>query len=331
MSDLPYIAILIACLTFVAIGIAISALQTLRKRKAGVMKDSLAMSADRWLQHLLPVLEGQNATTVLPVPASSEEMSVAQGVILELVQRVKGQYRDRLRAVLEHIGAEPGLLQDLKSALSEVKIKACRLLALTRENPDVDLHLSRALADSDWQVRLEAAYALALRQPLGLTLESVLSPLRTTPALESELAGKMVQQFALRPGRGEELARALMGSRNPHERVILLSGIAHADDLTLSDMVAWQLADYSPAVRAEAVRTLERMADPLQITKVTALANDPATEVRQAVAVYATSMGGGAAAQVALRSLAADSAPEVRQLAEAGLRRWQAKEHAPAA
>jgi len=91
----------------------------------------------------------------------------------------------------------------------------------------------------------------------------------------------------------------------------------------LGDVVAWQLSDYSSAVRLEAVRTLERMADPMQIRKVMSLTADPEPAVRQAVAAYAGSMGGGADAQLALQALANDASPEVRRVAEAGLRRWQ--------
>jgi HEAT repeat protein len=108
--------------------------------------------------------------------------------------------------------------------------------------------------------------------------------------------------------------------------VVLLAGIADADDLTLSDVVVWQLSDYAPVVRVEAVRTLERMADPLQIAKVTALAADPDPTVRLAVAAYASSMGGGSTAHLALQTLAHDISLEVRKTAEAGLRRWQTRE-----
>lgn len=323
MSGLPYLPIFITLLTAAAVGLAVWGARIWRKRRAVAVSHSREQFSDAWLQELLPVLEGQSQISALPLPGTAEEMSEALHLILELLERVRGQYRDRLRLVLDHIGAEATALRDLVSGSPETKISSCRLLALTQADPNVDLQLSRALYDTDWKVRLEAAYALSVRQPLGLTLESLLSPLRTTPAFETELAQKVVKQFAPLPGRGDELARALMGSRNPQERVVLLAGIADADDLMLGDVVAWQLSDYSSAVRVEAIRTLERMADPVQIMKVTSLSSDPEPAVRQAVAAYAGSMGGGAAAQLALQALANDPSPDVRQIAEAGLRRWQ--------
>lgn len=331
MSGLPYLSIFIALLTAAAVGLVVWGIHNWRRRQAEAVTRRREQFSDAWLLELLPVLEGERQITALPLPGTSEEMNVAMHLILELVERVRGQYRDQLRRVLDHIGAEATALRDLVSGSPEVKISSCRLLALTQADPNVDLQLSRALYDADWTVRLEAAYALSVRQPLGLTLESLLSPLRTTPAFETELAQKVVKQFAPLPGRGEELARALMGSRNPQERVVLLAGIADADDLMLGDVVAWQLSDYSSAVRLEAVRTLERMADPVQISKVTSLTSDPEPTVRQAVAAYAGSMGGGSSAQLALQALLSDPSPDVRQVAEAGLRRWQSGGHTPPA
>ncbi|WP_038160452.1 HEAT repeat domain-containing protein [Verrucomicrobium sp. BvORR106] len=329
MSGLPYLSIFIALLTAVLVGLVGWGVHIWRKRQAEAVARRREQFSDAWLQELLPVLEEERQISALPLPGTAEEMNVAMHLILELVERVRGQYRDQLRKVLDHIGAEATALHDLVSGPPEIKISSCRLLALTQADPNVDLQLSRALYDADWTVRLEAAYALSVRQPLGLTLESLLSPLRTTPAFETELAQKVVKQFAPLPGRGEELARALMGSRNPQERVVLLAGIADADDLMLGDVVAWQLSDYSSAVRLEAVRTLERMADPVQINKVTSLTSDPEPAVRQAVAAYAGSMGGGSSAQLALQALLSDPSPDVRQVAEAGLRRWQSGGHAP--
>lgn len=331
MTGLSHLSLLIALLAAGAAVLGVWGVHMWRKRQAVAVSRRRELFSDAWLQELLPVLEGDHQINALPLPSTAEEMKEAMHLILELVERVRGQYRDRLRAVLDHIGAEATALRDLVSGSPEVKISSCRLLALTQANPNVDLQLSRALYDADWKVRLEAAYSLSVRQPLGLTLESLLSPLRTTPAFETELAQKVVKQFAPLPGRGEELARALMGSRNPQERVVLLAGIADADDLMLGDVVAWQLSDYSSAVRLEAIRTLERMADPVQIMKVTSLTGDPEPAVRRAVAAYAGSMGGGSDAQLALQALANDSSPDVRQVAEAGLRRWQSGGRVPEA
>lgn len=331
MSGLPYLSIFSVLLTAVVVGLAVWGVRIWRKRQADAVSHRREQFSDAWLQELLPVLEGQSQISALPLPGTAEEMSEALHLILELLERVRGQYRDRLRLVLDHIGAEATALRDLVSGSPETKISSCRLLALTQTDSNVDLQLSRALYDADWKVRLEAAYALSVRQPLGLTLESLLSPLRATPAFDTELAQKVVKQFAPLPGRGDELARALMGSRNPQERVVLLAGIADADDLMLGDVVAWQLSDYSSAVRLEAIRTLERMADPVQIMKVTSLTADPEPAVRRAVAAYAGSMGGGSDAQLALQALANDSSPDVRQVAEAGLRRWQSSGRVPEA
>lgn len=330
MNGLPYLPLLVAIPATVAVGLLVWGIRIWRKRQTAAVSRRRDQFSETWLRHLLPVLEGQSQITMLPLPGTAEEMNVATHLILELLERVRGQYRDQLRLVLDHLGAEAMALRDLGSGSPEARISACRLLALTRADSNVDLQLSRALYDVDWKVRLEAAYALSVRQPLGLTLESLLAPLRTTPAFETELAQKVVRQLASLPGRGDELARALMGSRNPQERVVLLAGIADADDLVLGDVVAWQLSDYAVAVRVEAIRTLERMGDPVQILKVMSLANDPEPRVRQAVAAYAGSMGGGSAAQLALQALANDPSTNVREAAEAGLRRWQSSASMPA-
>lgn len=276
--------------------------------------------SDEWLVRLLPVLEGDEGMASLPRPRGREEMDTVLGLLRELADRFRGQYQEDLVRILVHIDAEAYALKLLARRRPESKLRGCALLAWSGPSARADERLLKLLGDAHPHVRLEAAHALARRNPEGITVETVVVPLRGTPAIYSDRARDIVRLLA--PGKGRELGSLLVVSRNPRERVLLLDGIARAGDLTQTDVVAWQLTDPDSKVRAAAVSTLEKLSDPHHIQNVAGLVSDPSNKVRLAVARYAATMMGELTALAMLEQLASDPDFDVQRTAVHGLADW---------
>lgn len=276
--------------------------------------------ADEWLIRLLPTLEGETEVSELPVPHRREEMETVLGLLRQLAERFRGQYRDDLVLILNHIGAEDYGLKLLARRWADSRRRGCALLGWTGPSSRVDDRLVGMLSDVHDHVRLEAAHALAKRQPPAITVATVLTPLAGTAALNSDRARDIVRLLA--PGRGPELGNLLAVSRNPRERVLLLDGIGEAGDLVQADVVAWQLSDSASKVRAAAVATLEKLSDPHHIQNVAALVGDPSGPVRLAVARYAAAMSGELTALAMLEQLTVDPDFDVQRIAVHGLAAW---------
>ncbi|MEN3940438.1 HEAT repeat domain-containing protein [Prosthecobacter sp. SYSU 5D2] len=282
--------------------------------------------ADEWLLKLLPVLEMETSVTSLPKVRGGNEMEAVLSLLRDLMERFRGQYRDQLREILVHIGGADFGLRLLRQRHVTSRLRGCALLGWTGESPAVNAALRLALQDEAKEVRMEAAYALALRGPTGLGVREVLESLEEKDALASDRLRDVVRMLA--PGRSQELARLLPGAATPRLRVLLLDGLSAAGDLAHSDLIATQLQDAAPAVRAAAVLALERLGDPMQISRVGLLAQDPSPKVRLAAAHYLVSMGPDTEALQWLENLVLDENYEVKRqavhgLAKVGGRAWQ--------
>ena len=288
--------------------------------------------ADEWLMKLLPVLEMETPVTSLPKVRGGNEMEAVLSLLRDLMERFRGQYRDQLREILAHIGGDDFGLRMLRQRSLTYRLRGCALLGWTGGSAAVDAALRRALLDEAKEVRIEAAYALALRGAPGLGIREVLESLEEMDALASDRMRDVVRMLA--PGRSQELARLLPVATTPRLRVLLLDGLSATGDLAQSDLIAEQLQDAAPAVRAAAVLALEQLGDPMQISQVALLVQDVSPKVRLAVARYAVSMGPDAEAQELLEKLVLDGDYEVKRQAVHGLskvggRAWQRLQEQP--
>lgn len=273
--------------------------------------------ADEWLMQILPVLEGDAAISDLPKAQGNLEMEAVLGLLRNLLERFRGQYHDQLRKILAHIGGEShGLALLQKHQLTE-RLRGCSLLAWTTPGETIDISLRTALQDPHKQVRIEAAYALAMRQTHIVTLREILEALEDASALSSERVRDIIRHLA--PGHAGELARMLTYTQNVRLLVLLLDGLAAAGDLTQSPLVSQQLCHADASVREAAVLTLELLADPEYLKDVATLAHDPNVKVRRAVAKYAVSMGRAEQALHILHQLRHDPDYEVKRAAIHGL------------
>ncbi len=283
--------------------------------------------ADRWLLLLLPVLEEDAMVESLPQVRKAEELEAVLALLRDLAERFRGQYLTRLQTILTHIGGERYGQHMLQQKGLVYRLRGCALLAWTAPNAQVDGALLRVLqTDARRVVRIEAAHALAMRRTQGIRLTVVLEALRAVDALRSERVRDILRLMA--PGRGAELKQLLPVAQSPREKVLLLDSLSVAGELELTDLAAQALPDPTPSVRAAAVLTLERLADPAHLQAVANLAQDPDYRVRLAVAKYAISMGNDPMAVDVLKQLAVDTNFDVQRVAVRGLAasgnpRWQ--------
>lgn len=273
--------------------------------------------ADEWLERLLPVLENVEPVAHLPQIHSHAKLEAVLTLVGDLNERFRGQYQERLREVLVHIGGQDYGLKLVHHRHAKSRVHGCALLGWTGLNPNVDFALEHCLRDVDGQVRVEAAYSLSMRQECGVSLEAVLESLREGGCLESERVRDIVRKFA--PAHIRELAGLLARAESAREKVLLLDAISVAADLAQSGVVAAQLTHPAPSVRAAAVRTLEKLADPAHMEQVSALTTDTDPKTRLAVADYAVSMGRNAGARYILWQLAQDVNFDVQRVATRGL------------
>jgi HEAT repeat protein len=279
--------------------------------------------ADRWLSLLLPALEGGQDLVFLPRLRGRLETEAVLGLLRDLAERFRGQYRDNLHAVLHHIGAEDYGFRMVKRSSANARMRGCALLAWMAPSAKVDAKLAMLLRDARAGVRLEAAHALAARRTPAISLETIITSLRGTGALRSDRARDIIRVMS--PGHGGALGWLLETAVDPREKALLLDGLAVAGDFAHASQAAMFLNDNSPLVRAAAVSTLEQLADPLHIDAVVDLARDPDARVRKNVARYAKTMHGDVTAIAVLETLSMDRNFEVRRIAVHALAAWKGR------
>ncbi len=272
-----------------------------------------------WLERLLPVLEGAEPSASLPAVRDALAMEAVLTLLRELLERFRGQYREELRGVLRHIGAEAYGLRLLGGWRAVARLRGCALLAWTGLEPATAASLRACLGDRRPQVRLEAAWALVQQGAPGTSLREILLALEPSGMLKSERARDIVRRLA--PGRGDELGALLEAAATDRARALLLEGLALCGDPALAGRVAVQLKATGPRVREAAVRALERLADPHYIGAVTALATDADAGVRKAVAEYTVAMCADNEARNILYWLIHDADFDVQRTAIHGLAR----------
>lgn len=243
---------------------------------------------DRWLEKLMILIEDPSGLTSLEKVRGKQEMETVLGLLRDLAERFRGQYRDQLGKVLERIGAEEYSLGFLNRPRARSRVRGCALLAWLESKPDADAKLMKRLQDRVANVRLEACHALATRHSPSASIEAILGSLRGTEAIFSSRVRDVIRLVA--SGRSAELANALRRSRSPRERELLIEGLAESGDFTQSAAIAEHLDDPKPLTRIAAVRALEQLGDPSFQAQVVVLANDPDHRVRLAVAKYSASM-----------------------------------------
>ncbi|MEZ0276400.1 MAG: HEAT repeat domain-containing protein [Roseimicrobium sp.] len=279
--------------------------------------------ADRWLCLLLPALEGGQDLASLPRLRGRLETEAVLGLLRDLAERFRGQYRDNLHAVLHHIGAEDYGFRLVKRSSANARMRGCALLAWMAPSVRVDEKLATLLRDPRPGVRLEAAHALAARRTPSISLETIITSLRGTGALRSDRARDIIRLMS--PGHGGALSWLLETAIDPREKALLLDGLAVAGDFAHASQAALFLSDGSSKVRATAVSTLEQLADPMHIEAVAVLARDPDPRVRLCVARYAKTMHGDVSAIAVLETLSMDRNFEVRRVAVHALAAWRGR------
>ena len=274
-------------------------------------------TCQEWLSRLLEALEDEAALERLPMIGSDEEMDVVLGLLRDLADRFRGQYREQLSVILRRIGAEKYGMKMIAGARPLTRVRGCALLAWTGPSGSVDERLLELLDDRSSLVRLEASHALASRRAARVSVLPIFRALRETKAIHSDRVRDMLRLLA--PGRAEELNVLLEEAKTPREKVLLIDGLAISGDLTRSPQIAKHLGDNQALVRVTAIRALEQLGDPSHTSAVLQLVGDADRRVRQAVARYASVMSQVEATDRSLETLALDSDFDVQRTAIYGL------------
>lgn len=280
--------LILAILGLTALAALLLALLILHRWHNNRRDARLRVIQEEWLQRLLPVLEGEEPVTSLPVAAEGLPMDAVLTLLRELLERFRGKYREELSAILRHIGAEDFGRRLLRQRSQRSRVRGCALLAWVEPRTETDAELLQLLLDPRPVVRLEAASALAHRGSPDARLGAIFQALEDVSALQSDRVRDVLRLLA--PHRGPELATLLTSARSDRARVLLLEALALSGDGAQTEQIAAQLQARNPKVRAAAVKALHSLADPAYIEAVTALATDADPKVRKEVADYSASM-----------------------------------------
>lgn len=313
----PLFVLICICLGLMALAVALWLFLLAYRWADNGARARRQILADQWLERLLPVLECASPVTSLPKVAGREEMEAVLGLLRDLAERFRGQYREQLETILGHIGGKEYGIGLLRSHRQPSRLRGCALLAWTGPDEVLDQALLTALQDPSGNVRIEAAYALALRRAPSIQLPEMMQALEERGALASDRVRDILRLAA--PGRSDQIATLLARATTARQRVLLLNGLSAAGAFDQAPLVTYQLKDSSPQVRAASLQTLTELGDPFAMTAVSQMVTDPAATVRLEVARFATSMSPAQDATEMLLALAMDDNHDVRRLAVYGV------------
>lgn len=264
-----------ASIVLSALAVAASAVLIVRRvlaRRSAARRERLrAAVMDRLLDHL----DGTGDAAAI-LDAAEGRVGLASTLVIELAAMLEGEARDRLVALLRAWDAPAHLVRALRTGDSRRRRDAAEALRLLASETVV-AELRGALADASADVRLAAARSLAEMERLPPVADLV-------PAMRA--AGGI----------------ASVGWRSVFRRA------AEADP---AGLLAVARSAGSRDARLFAVDAMARIPDPAVLEALTALADDPDTEVR-AAALRTFAAIGHPAAEAALRRGFADPAWEVR-------------------
>ena len=206
----------------------------------------------------------------------------------ELLQKIRGEYANRLVSLMRILGLMDDCLRDLQDDDWFVRAQACKTLGVFRE-PDVIRALYRAVEDPEPAVRVEAARALA-RQG---SVQSVVDVVRQIVPGDEQPS---VAVMALFRSLGREAVPELVQLLESHTtglaaRLVAADALGHLGDLRAVPALL-QLYDHPAAnLRITVMEALARLGDPRALPAVLLCMTDSAWEVRAQAAAAAGRIG----------------------------------------
>lgn len=209
-------------------GVSLCALSVLISRQA-VVNRRAARHAERRRQLQAVAMEYLEEPEFLPAfkaQLKPADQRLLARVFVELLPRLKGDYADKMVAMMRELGIMDRSLKALRSRKPWRRAEACAVLGFFPDRPVINA-LENALDDAEVIVRLEAARALA-RQNAVSSAAGLVARLGMADPIHS-LA---VRQIFRGLGRGAvtELI-AILGSDVPdHVRVLTADALGHIGD-----------------------------------------------------------------------------------------------------
>lgn len=269
-----------ACLLLALIlwtGLMITHLRVMRSQRR------IQQYQDLWLERLLPIMEQEEqADEKLPRPASAEEMEAVLGLLRDLAERFRGQYRENLSAVLDQIGASAYGCRLMRSSSSTQRHRGAALLAWCGPDPEGDAALINALDDREPRVRLEAATGVVRKQLLD-DPRPVIESLCRDRAAHSLMArdtffkwGSMNTQV--------DWAGCLQLHQSAEALVLLLEAAGAAARPEWTESIAEYAKHDHPKVAIASLQALAQLGDPLGAQSARLACSNPDARVRRQAA-----------------------------------------------
>ena len=276
----------------------------------------IARYQDAWFALLLPVMDEDLPLPALPKPARREEMEAVLGLLRELAERFRGQYRDRLSAVLDQIDAPAFGCRLLRSGGIAQRVRGAALLAWCSPSEASNAALEHALGDRDPRVRLEASMGLVRK---GLVTDPVpmLKALCRDRAAHSLLARDAFR--ILGKSASIDWSPLLQRTWSVDAWVLLLEAAGAAGRPDWTPWIAAQTRHGSALVARTALAALETLGDPQGETAALDASAHANPSLRRQAARTLAACGTLDTCVGALDALLADPSFEVRRAALKGL------------
>jgi HEAT repeat protein len=211
----------------------------------------------------------------LPLPLSSRDERVVEGILLDLAVLVKGDSRERITTACETLGLVAAAVTGLKSRRWWKRAESAEKLGVMRSKQAVDALLT-AMDDPEGEVRIRAAGALGLirgRTSVRPIVKALADPNRWSAIRLAEIL----------IGAGEEAVDELLEAYDTlpkPARISALDVIGRVRTQRAADLLRRSLKDALPDVRARAAHAMGLIADPSFVDDLSVCLGDEVWAVR---------------------------------------------------
>lgn len=221
-----------------------------RERREAQWREAIMLGIVGWLDG------GDDLATI--ERAAQGHIDIADDLIAELRQVVRGEQRARLAALAGMLGiVEFNCRRLIAGETRERRLMAARLAIGPAER--VALPLEAALDDPDYQVRLAAARSLAELRAIR-SVRLLVDKLGLAAEHNSRVLYYIFRQLV--PALNDQLVALLEVERSVVIKELALDALGQSGDGTLVEPISRLLDDPSPEVRAKALRALTELGYP---------------------------------------------------------------------
>ena len=225
------------------------------------------------------------------------------GLFAELLQKIRGNYADRLVRLMRLLGLTEECLEGLGERSYATRAEACTVLGAFNE-PQVHAALYAALEDPVMEVRVEAARSLVRLSavPSVTRLIRHLTPTEGTPSLAVVDLFRNLGRHAMR-----DWLKLLESDAPVPAKLIAIDALGHSGDVEAVPPLLEYYNHPSQTVRVTTLQSLGLLRDPRALPAVLLAMTDHDFEVRTQAAIAAGDIGSNDAIPLLDRLLEDDS------------------------